>query len=217
MGVYVDLLDQKLATDAAWQRAERRIVVAHSFGGMLALAWWLAHRGNGAAKVAGMVLAATTAGPMFDVVRLRLGGVGAHELRMRIGSLMGLWNGPTVTRTIKRFMSGGHLDARPVDFQQLSSRTDWALDFAGWRNTDWRAMRSYRQALVGFDVRELLREIDVPVIVLHGDADTLLPLQAARDLVAALPRAELRVVPRAGHGLPLTHPEAVVRAVDEVC
>src|SRR5688572_32538775 len=39
MGVYVDLLDEILTAEPAWH-AERRIVIAHSFGGMLALAWW---------------------------------------------------------------------------------------------------------------------------------------------------------------------------------
>src|SRR6185436_4833979 len=58
IGVYVDLLDQRLTTQARWH-APRRIVVAHSFGGMLALAWWLAHRGEGLARVDGMVLTST--------------------------------------------------------------------------------------------------------------------------------------------------------------
>src|SRR4051812_26640008 len=49
IAVYVDLLDRRLTDQPMWE-APRRIVVAHSFGGMLALAWWLAHRGDGPAK-----------------------------------------------------------------------------------------------------------------------------------------------------------------------
>jgi pimeloyl-ACP methyl ester carboxylesterase len=129
---------------------------------------------------------------------------------------MSAWNSALVTRTMKRFMSSGALGAQEYDFRRLRNPSDWQLDFAGWRNTDWRAMRSYRQALAGFDVRNRLAEINVPVIVLHGDRDTLLPLDTARELSTAMQRAELRVVPGAGHALPLTHPDSVLHAINDM-
>ena len=68
----------------------------------------------------------------------------------------------------------------------------------------------------GFDVRTRLHEIHVPTIVLHGTADSLFALRTAEKLAAGLPRAELRVVEGAGHGLPLTHGGEVVRAVRDL-
>jgi pimeloyl-ACP methyl ester carboxylesterase len=215
IGMYADFLSERLRREAAWN-ALRRIVVAHSFGGMLALAWWLANRGSDVARVDGMVLIATTAGPMFDSVRLRLGSVGGVETRVGISWLVRLWNRPTVTRTMKRLLTGGSLEARPVDFRSSGIRSDWALDRAGWRNTDWRAMRAYRLAMEGFDVRDRLGEIAVPIIVLHGTADTLLPPQCAKELAAGLPHAELRLVQGAGHALPLTHSKQVGEAVGDL-
>lgn len=55
------------------------------------------------------------------------------------------------------------------------------------------------------DVREALARITVPVLVLHGTADRVIPVQAAEYLVAALPAATLVVHPdpTAGHDLPL--------------
>jgi pimeloyl-ACP methyl ester carboxylesterase len=215
MGVYVERLDERLENEPPWIQGPR-LVIAHSFGGMLALAWWLAHGGQGVAQVAGMVLIATTAGPMFDVVRLRVAQLGELELRAGVRTLIRFWNLPAVTRGMKRILTGGSLEARAVDFRALPARSDWALDRAGWRNTDWRSMRSYRCALEGFDIRALLGRIAIPVIVLHGTADTLLPLSVARDLASRLPQAELRVVPGAGHALPLTHGNAVVKAVRDL-
>jgi pimeloyl-ACP methyl ester carboxylesterase len=215
IGVYVDLLDQRLASQSEWQ-SERRIVVAHSFGGMLALAWWLAHRGEGPARVDGMVLTSTVAGPLFDAVQVRLFRLGSFEMRVGLRRLIRTWNRPGMTRAIKRRLTHGSLEAQRVDFQKLPQKSDWALDFAGWRNTDWRAMRSYRQALEGFDVRDRLAEINVPVIVLQGEADTLFRPGTLRELAEKLPRAELRMVPGAGHGLPLTHGEAVRTAVGDL-
>jgi len=51
---------------------------------------------------------------------------------------------------------------------------------------------------------ERLASIDVPVLVLTGDRDELVPLDLALSLYLALPDAELAVCPRAGHGGPMT-------------
>jgi pimeloyl-ACP methyl ester carboxylesterase len=214
MDPYVDLLDAHLIEDRRWRDA-RRLVVAHSFGGMLAMAWYLAHHGTGMAAIDGLVLIATTAGPMYDRVRLCLGRLGGMSVRVPAAPLLPLWNHPSVTRLAKRLLGGG-IEITQVDFQRIRPATDFRLDLAGWRNTDWRAMRSYRFAMQGFDVRTRLHEIRVPTIVLHGTADSLFALRTAEELAAGLPHAELRVVEGAGHGLPLTHGEEVVRAVGDL-
>ncbi len=213
MEVYRNMLDDFLGGMAPWT-GSRRFVVAHSFGGMLALHWLLAHGCQGVAHIDGLLLIATTAGRMFDVVRLRLGRAGGRVRRVGVRWAMPLWNTRLVTRALKRMLTGGSLGAQRVDFRTLEDRSDLALDLAGWRNTDWRAMRSYRIALHGFDVRDRVGEIGVRTIVLHGSEDALFPLSVAEDLAARLPNAELRVVQGAGHGLPLTHGDEVRRAVE---
>jgi len=214
MRPYVDLLDAHLISDQRWRDA-RRLVVGHSFGGMLAMAWYLSHRGRGVAAIDGLVLASTTAGPMYDCVQLLLGRIGTADVRVPAAPLLPVWNHPSITRLAKRLLGGG-LEVTPVDFQVIHPPTDFRLDLAGWHNTDWRAMRSYRFAMKGFDVRTRLHEIHVPTIVLHGTADSLFALRTAEMLAAGLPHAELRVVEGAGHGLPLTHGGEVVRAVRDL-
>ncbi|MFQ6044787.1 MAG: alpha/beta fold hydrolase [Gemmatimonadales bacterium] len=214
MDLYVRMLHDQLAREPRWQG--RRIVVAHSFGGMLALRWQLTAGGDDDARIDGLVLISTTAGPLFERVGLRLGTLLGHELRLPVSPFMQLWNTRAVTRQVKRHLSGGSLKAERVDFAALSHRSDLALELAGWRNTDWRAMRSYRTAMAGFDVRAGLPQITVPVVVLHGSRDSLFPVSAARELAYGLPAAELRLVEGAGHGLPLTHPESVMRAVEDL-
>jgi pimeloyl-ACP methyl ester carboxylesterase len=44
-----------------------------------------------------------------------------------------------------------------------------------------------------------LRTLDVPVLLLWGERDALIPVSNAQDYLAALPRAALRVVPATGH------------------
>ncbi len=215
MTPYVRMLDAFLSGIASW-RQSRRYVIGHSFGGVLALEWLLAHQSEGLARIDGLVLIGATAGPMFDMVRIRLGRFRGRERRLKFAWLLPLWNAAWLTRSVKQLVSRGSGRARPVDFRALQRRSDLALDLAGWRNTDWRAMRAYRLALRGFDVRHRLREIGVRTIVLHGVDDTLLPVRAAEELAAGLPNAELRVVPGAAHGLPLTHGDAVRQAFDDL-
>jgi pimeloyl-ACP methyl ester carboxylesterase len=49
--------------------------------------------------------------------------------------------------------------------------------------------------------REQLRSLEVPALVIHGDCDTLLPLEHGMDLASAIARSELLVVSGMGHGL----------------
>jgi pimeloyl-ACP methyl ester carboxylesterase len=215
MELYRRLLDGCLESVAEWAGA-RRIVVAYSFGGMLALHWLLAHRCQGVARIDGLVLVATTAGPLFDVVRLRIGRFRGREVRLPVKYLMPLWNTRLVTCAVKSALTKGSLAPRRVDFRTRRGRSDLAIDLAGWRNTGWRAMRSYRYAMRRFDVRAALGGIGVRTIVLHGTEDLLFPTSAAEDLAWRLPEADLRLVQGAGHGLPLTHGDEVRRAVGDL-
>jgi pimeloyl-ACP methyl ester carboxylesterase len=180
---------------------------------MVALSWWLRHGGAGLARVNGMVLIGTTAGPMFDAIRFRVAGIRGHELRVSARPIVALWHRPGVTRGFKRLMAR---ETRTVDFRRLRHQGDLAVGIAGWKNTDWRARMAYRRAMDGFDVRSRLGEVNVPTIVLHGSRDRLFSLENARRLADGLPQAELRVIPGAGHVLPLTHGETVLGAVRDL-
>jgi 2-succinyl-6-hydroxy-2,4-cyclohexadiene-1-carboxylate synthase len=61
-------------------------------------------------------------------------------------------------------------------------------------------------------VWDRLGELTMPSVVMAGARDAKY-VELASALLAALPRAELVVVPDAGHGLPREAPEAVARAI----
>jgi len=66
------------------------------------------------------------------------------------------------------------------------------------------------------DFREDLKRIDIPTLVIHGDADRTLPLAATGERISQFVRGS-RLVKVAGgpHGLNWTHAEAVNRALLE--
>jgi pimeloyl-ACP methyl ester carboxylesterase len=49
------------------------------------------------------------------------------------------------------------------------------------------------------DSTALLASMNYPVVVIHGDADVLIPVERAREVKAALPQAHLVEVAGAGH------------------
>ncbi|ATY14375.1 alpha/beta hydrolase [Amycolatopsis sp. AA4] len=63
------------------------------------------------------------------------------------------------------------------------------------------------------DSVDLLREVDVPALVIVGERDALTPLDAANTMVEALPDATLAVLPDVGHLTPLEDPAGVVEAI----
>lgn len=74
---------------------------------------------------------------------------------------------------------------------------------AGMRN-DFRQFRAGRLA----GVAPWPAAAMVPTLVLHGDADTVIPLDHGEQLAAAIPGARLEVLPGAGHGFLLTRRRA---------
>ncbi|MGV0811140.1 alpha/beta hydrolase [Mycolicibacterium boenickei] len=64
------------------------------------------------------------------------------------------------------------------------------------------------------DYRAELAELDLPVVILHGDADVSTPIDlTGRRAAALLPNAELIEIPGAAHGLYLTHADRVIEAI----
>lgn len=58
-------------------------------------------------------------------------------------------------------------------------------------------------------------QITIPTLVLHGAADNIIPLEAAKTLAAALPAGRLETIPDAGHVPTMTRPTEVVDAVEQ--
>ena len=83
------------------------------------------------------------------------------------------------------------------------------------RNQGWSAAAAEQRALLRDTdcLAARLGRVSVPTVVVAGRRDTDVPFKASLALAAAIPRAQLRAVERAGHLLPLEAPEQVAAAV----
>jgi pimeloyl-[acyl-carrier protein] methyl ester esterase len=77
------------------------------------------------------------------------------------------------------------------------------------------ALQATLQLLMEIDLREGVRDIDAPALVVSGDRDTLAPAAAGRWLAHAMPRARHALIEGAAHAPFLSHPAAFMSAVGD--
>jgi 3-oxoadipate enol-lactonase len=63
------------------------------------------------------------------------------------------------------------------------------------------------------DATPWLPQFNFPIVLLHGDADALIPVERAREVKAAVPQAMLTELPGGGHLPMMENPEATARAL----
>jgi pimeloyl-ACP methyl ester carboxylesterase len=73
---------------------------------------------------------------------------------------------------------------------------EFAAGISGFHPAGLRAMA---QSFAEADLRDVLPRIDVPTLLLYGDADTRAPLAVAENLHALISTSRLVVMPGVGH------------------
>jgi pimeloyl-ACP methyl ester carboxylesterase len=98
----------------------------------------------------------------------------------------------------------------PVTDQELLDRATAKYD------RSYRPVGTLRQlaaALASPDRTGGLRAVTVPTVVIHGEVDALIDVSGGRATAAAVPGAELLVIPGMGHDLPVGARPQIVEAI----
>jgi pimeloyl-ACP methyl ester carboxylesterase len=74
-------------------------------------------------------------------------------------------------------------------------------------------LRQYAGVVASPDRRTKLATVTAPTVVVHGEADPLVPVEGGRDTAASIPGAELRIIPGMGHDLPPALYDTLVDAI----
>ncbi len=118
----------------------------------------------------------------------------------------------SVERAVKaaRMLSGG---AFPFDAKRARRLAERNFD-RGF--CPQGAVRHFVAILAAGSWRERLVQFDKPALVIHGDADRLVPLAGGLRLHEALPTSEMMIIPGLGHELPVGVWPQVIDAIDDM-
>lgn len=179
----------------------RAVLVGHSLGGGIILA---AARLTGTDRTAGVVFAGS-GGSGVTAPGLPARGLPprlrALVRRSWFGVLRGTartgrrlrWLQPVTDRLVRRIGIG------PSAPEEVVARVR-----DSFLTTRAPALSATTLASLSHDGTDLAPSLPVPTLVLHGTVDPEVPEDDVRDLLAALPDAEVVELPGAGHMLPLT-------------
>jgi len=139
-----------------------------------------------------------------QVDRLILVGTGA-KLRVLPTILEGLLN--EFESTVDMILGYSYSEDAPQELVDLG-RQEWLATTPGVLHGDFMACDH-------FDVRDRLREIRCPTLLICGEEDQLTPPKYSQFLQEQITDAQLTIIPKAGHMVMLEQPEEVSRAIAE--
>jgi len=185
------------ATPGATTGGEPLTVLGWSLGGQIAMRWALARPG----RIAKLVLVATT--PSF-VTRDGWSPAMAPATLARFGDELSV----AYRLTLQRFLT---LQVQGSDEGRATLAALRARLFERGEPAPG-VLAATLGMLTANDLRSDLARIDVPALVIGGERDALVPVEATEHLAAALPRGTHVAIPGAAHAPFLSHRRAFVDA-----
>ena len=76
-------------------------------------------------------------------------------------------------------------------------------------------MRQLVAVLASGSRKEQLKSVTVPTLVIHGDADPLVPVEGGKDTAASIPGAKLLIIEGMGHDIPVEVAPQIIQAISE--
>lgn len=185
------------------------VVVGHSLGGGIAIELALAEP-----ELVGALVLVSSVGvgaalngmdrllavPVLGEQLLRAGALAVQRTVRQAGRLAGTSRGEHLLEGAKRYPAVRSLLAEGANGLDGRDRRSFLVE-----------QRALIEETPGIEQR--LRHLRLPAIVIHGAADHVVAPQAAVQLAAAIPGAELLMRPREGHRLPFEEPSVVAAAV----
>lgn len=173
----------------------RNLLVGHSMGGRLTLAL-LAHQAAGAHAVAGAILVASAAPGAIETSTSR----GTAFVGRASPAMLRLLR-PVIRRAFRRRAWHHDTPAALIEAERLETRRN--------RMETIKTIIAHPPPLRGRD----LAAIDVPVLVVAGARDRIIPVAVSRRLADTLPRSRLVVVPDAAHQVMVEQPGRLAKVV----
>ncbi len=203
-GVAVSRLRQHASMEdwAAWLARELdgrgigdAVLVGHGVGGFLAQEMWRQDH----TRVKALALVASLDEPCSEEQRA--------AFRV-LGDALAEWDADSASKVLSALVGAEFLAEHSYWVE------DWREQVA--RTYDLQAVRELGEmASTHDDYRATSASIRVPTLVVHGTADSVIPIAKAKEMADRIPDADLVEIPQCGHAPPLERPEPVTDALLE--
>ena len=173
------------------------VLAGHSMGGMTIQALAKEHPDVLRARASGVALVATAA----QVVRRPIPAA-AIEAAIGDRALASWFRGPGGVRMVRGALG------------QVAHRAHVEATRDHFIDTVEAARTGFLVAMSRMDLRPGHGNIQVPTAIVVGTRDRLTPIGRAKAMAASIPHAELVVIPKAGHMLPIEQPARIVEVIE---
>ena len=100
-----------------------------------------------------------------------------------------------------------NVDTTTDHFKALAKAT-FNVDRAVWKGVP-------RTLCTKIDITEKMKDLKLPVLILHGENDMVLPKEGSEKMHAMLPKSELHILKNQGHSLNVENPKLFVNLVED--
>lgn len=173
---------------------ENFVLISHSFGTFIALEFLVEYQNE--------VASAVFLSPGFSVHK--------RKLARLIQPL--LWLSYFFAFIPFSSRSGGH-----IDYTRYQNTGDWNIRrmIADIRNTSLRVYLYCTKQSYSFDREDFLNQIKIPVLIVHGKDDTIVPVENAIVMAEKIKNSRLIIIPGADHILVLNNEAEVSKAIED--
>ncbi len=126
-----------------------------------------------------------------------------------------------ISRVVKPFYYIGDIFSlkkygNHVDYKNFKDTGDWNLRriYADVSNTGLHSHFHSLRHISNFNGEDILKKIDIPVLMIHGNADTIFLLEHAKEMHSKLKNAELVVIDKADHVIILNNIKELSELID---
>jgi proline iminopeptidase len=182
---------------------ERMMLLGYSHGGIVAQAYASAHP----ARVSRLVLASTT--PRFGAEQ----EAATQAAKEKRAGQPWFADADAATREEGDLVSDelvrdNVFRSMPFNFARFGPVEEGYLDTFRSETINGDALRAFGEELPGLDLRERLKDITAPTLVITGDDDFICGPVCAREMSAAIPGAREVIIGDAGHMTFVEQPQA---------
>ena len=178
------------------EKIKDSVLIGHSMGGMIALTYYKLFN----KKIKALVLCDTTYENVLEHRKVRVLSPFVKHVLDFIISHEGI--------NKKHF---SHL--KDLDLTKYENSSDYFIFYKGLHNTPMKSVFACLESMMRYNVKSILSKIKIPVLILEGANDKLLPEIDSFEMYEEIRGAEIDFIPKGRHCVNLESPELVDRYI----